>query len=338
MVQRLSPRSRIAGIGHHIPERVVSSQDLEEQLALAKRFEVPAGFVERMTGVAERRWASPGTTNSELAALAAEKALAAAGIDAGAVDCVIFAAVGQDLAEPATANILQDRIGARRAQALDVKNACNSWVNGIDVADSLIASGKAECVLVAAGEIASFFVDLDIPDYRTLLRRLSALTLGDAGAAAIIVPTTEERGILATVFHSAGEEWPLATVNGGGTRFGWGTATFESQSSKLLAVAERQLPPLILAASRKVGWKPAEVDLIVPHQVSTAFSRKMCQAMGVSFERCMVTLDRYGNCGAASVPLALSVAAESGRLSAGDKVALVAAAAGFSAGVVALTW
>jgi 3-oxoacyl-[acyl-carrier-protein] synthase III len=152
------------------------------------------------------------------------------------------------------------------------------------------------------------------------------------------MPAKGERGIRGSFFESAGEEWALATISGGGTRFGWGTSRFESQSSKLLAVTERRLPPLVLKASAAVGWKPSEVDLIVPHQVSTGFVRKMCQAMGVPFERCMVTLDRYGNCGAASVPLALSLAAESGRLSAGDKVALVAAAAGFSAGVVALTW
>jgi 3-oxoacyl-[acyl-carrier-protein] synthase III len=152
------------------------------------------------------------------------------------------------------------------------------------------------------------------------------------------MPAKGERGIRGSFFESAGEEWALATISGGGTRFGWGTSRFESQSSKLLAVTERRLPPLVLKASAAVGWKPSEVDLIVPHQVSTGFVRKMCQAMGVPFERCMVTLDRYGNCAAASVPLALSLAAESGQLAPGHKVALVAGAAGFSAGVVALVW
>lgn len=334
----MTPRSRIAGVGHYLPERVVRSEALEKELCLTERFGVTAGFVERMTGVAERRWAPPGSANSDLAALAAERAMAAAGLDAGAIDCVVFAAVGQDLAEPATANILQDRLGARRAHAFDVKNACNSWLNAVDLADSLIASGKAGCVLVATGEVSSFYIDLDIPDYRTLLQRLSALTLGDAGAAAVLVPATGERGIRGTFFQSAGEEWALATVAGGGTRFGWGTSRFESQSSKLLAVTERRLPPLVLKASTAVDWKPSEVDCIVPHQVSTGFVRKMCLAMGVPFERCVVTLDRYGNCAAASIPLALSLAVDTGQLAPGHKVALVAGAAGFSASVIALVW
>jgi 3-oxoacyl-[acyl-carrier-protein] synthase III len=136
------PRSRIAGIGHYVPERVVGSAALEKELCLTDRLGVPAGFIERMTGVAERRWAPPGTATSDLAALAAERALAAADLDAGDLDCIVFAAVGQDLAEPATANILQERLGARRAHVFDVKNACNSWLNGIDLADSLIATGR----------------------------------------------------------------------------------------------------------------------------------------------------------------------------------------------------
>lgn len=334
----LTPRSKILGIGHYVPERIVTSAELEHDLRLHERLGVPSGFLERTTGVSERRWADKGMTNSELAARAARAAMDNAGVGARDIDCIIFAACGQDITEPATANILQERIGARGAQVFDVKNACNSWVNALDIMDSLISSGKVKCGLVASGEYTSYYVDRDIKTAEDLNTKLSGLTLGDAGAAAVIGPATDGRGILSSVFHSDGRQWPLAVVKSGGTMFGWDKPIFHSASARLLAVAAKELPPVIWRASRKLGWNPREVEVIVPHQVSSGFARKMCMLMGVPAERCIITLDHFGNCGAASVPLALSYGVHTGRVKTGDRVALLAAAAGFSAGVVGMVW
>lgn len=332
------PRSRILGIGHHVPERIVTSRDLETELDLVRRIGVPRGFLERTTGVAERRWAPPGTTNSELAANAARVAMDNAGVSAKDIDCIIFAACGQDITEPATANIVQDRLGARNAQVFDVKNACNSWVSALDIMDSLIATGKVKCGLVTSGEYISYFVDKAIETPEDLNTKLSGLTLGDAGAAAVVGPSDGGRGILKTVFQSDGREWPLAVIQSGGSMYGWTQPKFHSASARLLTVAARELPPVIWKASREIGWKPRDVDVIVPHQVSNSFARKMCMLMGVPIERCILTLEQFGNCGAASVPLALSHGVATGRVKDGDRVALLAAAAGFSAGVVGMVW
>jgi 3-oxoacyl-[acyl-carrier-protein] synthase-3 len=143
---------------------------------------------------------------------------------------------------------------------------------------------------------------------------------------------------LTSVFRSDGRQWPLAVIKSGGTMYGWEKPKFHSVSARLLAVAAKELPPVILSASRKLGWNPREVEVIVPHQVSSSFARKMCGLMGVPAERCIITLDTFGNCGAASVPLALSHGVAEGRVKAGDRVALLAAAAGFSAGVVGMIW
>lgn len=334
----LKPRSRILGVGHYVPDRIVTSAEIEHGLALNERFGVPQGFIERMTGVSERRWADKGTTNSGLAARAALAAMDNAGVVARDIDCIIFAACGQDVAEPATANMVQERLGARRAHVFDVKNACNSWVNALDVMDSLVAAGKVKCGLVASGEFASYYIDKDINSADELQSKISGLTLGDAGAAAIVAPATDERGILSSVFHSDGRQWPLAVVKSGGTMYGWDTPKFHSLSARLLAVAAKELPSVIWSASRKLGWNPRDVEVIVPHQVSSGFARKMCGLMGVPVERCIITLDHFGNCGAASVPLALSRGAADGRVKSGDRVALLAAAAGFSAGVLGMIW
>lgn len=336
--QPITPRSKILGMGHYVPDQVVTSSDLENELDLVRRLGVPPGFVERTTGVCERRWAKPGTTNSELAANAAQMAMDNAGVTPRDIDCIIFAACGQDIAEPATANIVQERLGARNAQVFDVKNACNSWVNALDIMDSLISSGKIKCGLVTSGEYTSYYVDKDIKCPEDLNTKLSGLTLGDAGAAAVVGPATDASGIVSTVFHSDGRQWPLAVVKSGGTMFGWDRPTFHSASARLLAVAARELPPVIWRASRQLGWNPREVEVIVPHQVSSGFARKMCMLMGVPVERCIITLDHFGNCGAASVPLALSYGVQTNRVKTGDRVALMAAAAGFSAGVVGMVW
>jgi 3-oxoacyl-[acyl-carrier-protein] synthase-3 len=330
--------SRIIGIGHWLPDDVVTSESLERELGLTDRLGLPPGFIERTTGVRERRRAPPGMNNSEIAALASIAAIRRAGIAPEDIDCLIFAACGQDLAEPATANMVQDRVGALGAHAFDVKNACNAWMNALDIADAFIAMGKARYVLIAAGEFASFNVDRDIKTVDELTRKLAGLTLGDAGAAAVVAPSNGRSGIVHSVFRTDGQHWPIATVKGGGTRFGWGNQLFESSSAELLALAEAKLPPVIWQACRATGWTPQDFDVIVPHQVSKGFTRKMCQMMNVPFERCLISLDRCGNCGAASVPLALSLGSEGGRLQQGDRVVLVAAAAGFSVGITCMVW
>ena len=332
------PRTRILGMGHYVPDQVVKSSDLESELDLVRRIGVPRGFLERTTGVAERRWAPPGTTNSELAAKAARAAMDNAGVSAKDIDCIIFAACGQDITEPATANIVQERLGIRNAQVFDVKNACNSWVSALDIMDSLIATGKVKCGLVTSGEYISYFVDKTIETPDDLNTKLSGLTLGDAGAAAVVGPSDGHRGILKTVFQSDGREWPLAVIQSGGSMYGWTQPKFHSSSARLLAVAARELPPVIWKASRELGWKPRDVEVIVPHQVSNSFARKMCMLMGVPIERCILTLEQFGNCGAASVPLALSHGVATGRVKDDNRVALLAAAAGFSAGVVGMIW
>lgn len=330
--------SRIVGIGHWLPDNVVTSESLERELGLTDRLGLPLGFIERTTGVRERRWAPPGMSNSEIAALASVEAMRMAGVAAEDIDCVIFAACGQDLAEPATANMVQDRVGAHAAHAFDVKNACNAWMNAVDIADALIAMGKVRCALIASGERISFNVDRDIKNLEDLTTKLAGLTLGDAGAAAIMAPANGQSGVVHSVFQSDGRHWPIATVKGGGTRFGWGNQLFESSSAELLALAEAKLPPVIWHACCATGWTPQEFDVIVPHQVSKGFTRKMCHLMKVPFERCLISLDRYGNCGAASVPLALSLGCAGGRLQPGDRIVLVAAAAGFSVGITCMVW
>ena len=300
-------------------------------------FRLPRGVVQLASGVAERRYAAEGVNSSDLAVYAAIRALQAAERDPREIDLLIFASASHDVAEPATANIVQAELGCDRAAVLDVKNACNSFLNGLDVAHSFIETGRATRVLIAAGERLSPTIKWDLGDSDELATRLAALTLGDAGAAMVVEASTHsERGLLPGVFESDGRFWHLSTVLGGGSRFGGVPEQmyFVCESSELQKLAVNRLPSIINDTLIKLDWSLEDIALVVPHQVSAAVIDRLCTLMSYPRERCMMTLQRLGNTAAASIPVALDIAIEEGRVQQGDKILLVGGAAGFSAGVV----
>jgi acyl-CoA:acyl-CoA alkyltransferase len=340
--QSMEPRVRagITGTGRYLPDEIWTSEMVEARVDRhSEGWSIPKDIIRMATGVSERRYAADGVTSSELAARAGRQALDVAGLEPSAIDVVIFASASQDVAEPATANILQASLACDRAAVMDVKNACNSFLNGLDVAQSFIETGRAERVLVAAGERLSPTIKWTIADNADLGVRLAALTLGDAGAACVVEATPDrDRGLLRGVFESDGRHWGLSTVLGGGSLYGADPERmfFECRSSKLQRLAVDRVPALVGDALMKLDWAVDDVALVIPHQVSRSVIERIASLLGFPFERCMVTLDRFGNTAAASIPLALDVALEEGRAVAGDKVLLVGGAAGFSAAVIPL--
>jgi acyl-CoA:acyl-CoA alkyltransferase len=333
-------RAAITGTGRHIPDEVWTSAMVEAEVdRRSGGWCIPKGLIEMAAGVAERRYAPDGTASSELAARAGGRALAAAGLQPAAIDLVIFASASHDVAEPATANMVQAALACEHAAVMDVKNACNSFLCGLDVAQAFIATGRAERVLVTAGERLSPTIKWSIRDNADLAVRLAALTLGDAGAACVVEVTADpERGLLPGVFESDGRHWRLSTVLGGGSMYGADPEQmfFECHSSQLQRLAVDRVPAVVNQVLLKTGWDLEDVALVVPHQVSRAVIQRIASLLGFPFERCMVTLDRFGNTAAASIPVALDVALEEDRARPGDKVLLVGGAAGFSAGVIPL--
>src|SRR5438128_8494927 len=170
---------RITGVGVELPADVVTTAEVEERAGLRERFGLEPGWLEHVTGVRTRRWASAEVQPSELATAAGRKALQRAGLDPLEVDTLIFAGITRDCLEPATANLVADAMGARNARVFDLLNACNSLVDALDVGDSLIRSGKAERVLVATGERASLAIGWQARTLEEL--RQSAASLGASG-------------------------------------------------------------------------------------------------------------------------------------------------------------
>jgi 3-oxoacyl-(acyl-carrier-protein) synthase III len=342
-MRALSP-VRLAGIGHYLPETVITSADIEERVrAASSEVRLPAIVLEALSGVRTRRYVDEGQVSSDLAAEAAQRALTMAGRVIGDVDTVIFASASQDIAEPATANVLQEKLGCDRASVFDVKNACNSFLNGLDVAQALIQTDRADCVVVAAGEVLSGTVKWHLEDAAELRLRGAAFTLGDGGGAAVVERAHDDGagGIFGPAeFESSGRFWRLSTVLGGGSLL-WDDPEgryFECDSRALEEIGADVVPQVIARVLKRMDWEPEDVDRVVPHQVSVRAMRRVADLSGIPFERCELTLPFVGNTAAASIPIALSLGVEAGRIRTSDRVLLVGGAAGFSAAAMPLIW
>jgi acyl-CoA:acyl-CoA alkyltransferase len=332
----------VAGVGHYLPERVVTTDEVVARVNEASgRKVVTSRIIQALTGVEERRFAEPGTTSSELAALAGRAALEHAGRAPEDVDLLIFAAVTQDVIEPATSSILQERLGCWNASVFDVKNACNSFVNAVDVAAAKIIAGQSRRALVTTGEVASVHIAWQIGDAADAERKLPSLTIGDGGGAFLLEAAEGAgRGVLPGLFLSDGREWRLSTILSGGTLLPGDTEHFhmECDGPRLHQLGLERVPGALDEILRRTGWTHEEVKLGVPHQTSVHTIEEIRAKAGFRPDQGLVTVDRLGNTGAASIPIGVSLAAADGRLETGDKVLLVGGAAGFGVAIIPLIW
>ncbi len=336
-----SLRTLIAGVGHYLPETIVRMDEVEARARYRVDFSLPAGIITKLTGVREKRSAVDGEHPSDLALKAARVALDQAECRPAEIDLLIFASCAQDLAEPATANILQAKLGASKAHVLDVKNACNSFLNALDIVDSLMKTGKSRTALIACGEVFSPVINWDLKTRADLEVGFAALTLGD-GAGAVVLRAAEEgdRGIQQSAFQSDGSQWQLASVRGGGIVAPRDPMAyyFTCEGPILLHETISRLPPVVERVLDKSGWCLDDVDLICCHQVSLEGIQQACRSTGLSLEKCVITIVNYGNLGAAAVPVGLSEAVRQGSITPGARILLVGLSAGISVGAMSLIW
>lgn len=333
--------SVIAGAGMYVPERVLTSEEVED-LAGYKRLKMRNGFIRMVTGVAERRYAAPDEHCSDIAANAAREALASARMTANDLDAVVFCAVTQDFAEPATASVILDKLGARRAFAFDVKNACNALLSAMDIADSLIRTGKAATVLVVSGEALSRWIKFDYDDVNELrIRTPVTLSLGDGGGAFILTRAMDgARGIRRTAFHTFGELWNNNVMWGGGVIHPRDPEKMyiPGTTKELVDKHVDMGAQFIRRVVEETGWTIDSVALLVGSQVAKWITDRTAAALGLSDEQVVKVLHKWGNVGAANIPLAACEAVRLGRLRQGDRVVFYGGAVGFSVGCITLTW
>ena len=361
-----APAAVLAGVSVHLPERTVQVADAERALARSSRpGAVPRlPMVSRLTGVQQVHVLPDDWNASDLAVAASATLLAAQGLDVADVDLLIFASASQDMVEPATSHIVAAKLGVR-APVMDVKNACNSVLNAIEVAEALVATGRYATVLVACGEAPSRAVRWDVPDRATYLLSAPGYTMSDAGAAVLVqrAPGHGEgsepvagaadrlgsapgsgacgdrpRGILASAFGAESSHWDVGMLPGGGTAFprDLDRTYFEIDGSRLRDAFLALGPGVILDALVRAGLTWDDVALVAVHQVAVAHLADVHEALGLPEDRTIVTVAEHGNVASATLPLQLVTALESGRVGPGDVVLLVGLAGGISIGAMAV--
>lgn len=324
---------KIVATGSHLPSHLVTASDLDARLGL------PAGQVERRSGV-RRRYFADGETASQMGASAARAALEAAGLRGTDVDCLVDVSGTHEQALPCGAVLVQRELGLGGSgiPAFDVDSTCLGFLTGLDLVSYAIAAGRYRRVLLVASEVAS--VALDWKDLE------SATILGD-GAAAVIVERSEAGSrILGARMESLGDHADLARIRGGGTRRhprGYEGAyedccLFEMEGRALYRLSVQLLPAFVARLLDGLGLALPDLDLVVPHQASPAALALMRRRLGVPEGKWMEIVRDFGNTIAASIPLALHEAVLQGRLERGMRVLLLGTSAGFSMGGLVLRY
>ncbi len=339
-LQEGKPGCFLIGADYYVPDHVVPSEEIERRAGLLK-LGLREGTLEAGTGVKARRFAGADEHPSTLATAAAQRLLDRLGMDKSDVGALLFAANTMDETEPITGMRVHESLGLRKdAFVADVRDACNSALKAMILATGLIRSGMVRNALVAVGERLHDGIYLNIRSKSDLVtRHLAGLTLGDAGAAVML--SSQRTSRCYEVMHQAWEvdssKRELARIEAGGTRCLTDPEKifFISNAKKLCQVAVDRLPPLIRRVSKDLGWDLPSIGFI-PHQVSRGVITTIAKIVGIPLKNLMITLDRFGNTGAATIPMALALASENGFASTFRRILLVGGAAGFSGAVLAL--
>jgi 3-oxoacyl-[acyl-carrier-protein] synthase-3 len=322
----------ITGVGKYFPERVVSNKDLE------KIVDTNDEWIRTRTGINERRFAEPGVGSSDLALPACQQALAMAGVTPEEVDCIVLATVTPDNMFPSAACTLQQKLGAKHAWAFDLSAACSGWVYALAVADGLIRGGLNESVLVVGVDVMSSILNFH--------DRNTCVLFGDGAGATLVqrLPDGEE-GILGHELGADGEGGQWLQMPAGGSRRPASHETVENgehyvvqHGQQVFKAAVDGMATVSLDLLRRLGLTGEDVDLFVPHQANMRIIDYACRRAGLPMEKVMVTIDRYGNTTAGTIPSSLRIAAEEGRVKRGDLVLAATFGAGFTWGATALRW
>ncbi|WIM98337.1 3-oxoacyl-[acyl-carrier-protein] synthase III C-terminal domain-containing protein [Actinoplanes oblitus] len=324
----------ITGVGAHLPEREVTTGELQDGIARAGGIRLPRGLFARLTGIERRRIAGPGEYASTLALHAARAALARAELDPLDIDLLLFASASRDMVEPATAHIVQAELGSR-AHALDVTNACNSFLNGIDLARSMILAGRARRALVVTGETPTRVMRDRIDSLAEARRSFAGFTFGDAGAAVVVEPVSSG-GILDIDTETHSRHWTVGGIPGGGSRHPRGDehTYFAGDGHRLRGVFEKVGASILDRVRARTGLEHTDYAKVLVHQVTLPYLDRFVEVTGVPRDRLEVTVTELGN--VASATLGVQLARAVPDLRPGDKVLLMGLGGGVS--MMTMVW
>jgi 3-oxoacyl-[acyl-carrier-protein] synthase-3 len=321
-------RSVVRGIGSYLPEKVLTNSDL------AAMVDTSDDWIVQRTGIRERHIAAEGELTSDLATVAARRALENAEIDAKDVDLIVVGTSTPDHTFPATAVTVQDKLGIHRGAAFDLQAVCTGFVYALSTADALLKSGQGSRALVVGAE--TFSRILDWTD------RTTCVLFGD-GAGAVVLEmeegkgTTADRGVLTSHLRSDGQHKDKLYVDGGPSSTGT-VGHLRMEGREVFKHAVGMITDVINAAFEATGTGPEDVDWFVPHQANQRIIDASAKKLGIAEEKVVCTVAKHGNTSAASIPLALDEAVRDGRIERGDLIMLEAMGGGFTWGSALVRW
>lgn len=329
-------KSKIIGIGHYVPENIVTNADLEKVMNTTNEW-----IVER-TGIQERRWFNPDKdTVSNMAAKATKMALERAKLDVKEIDFIVFATITPDYFFPGSGVLLQRELGLQGIGALDIRNACSGFIYALSIADQFIKTGMYRNVLVVGSEIQSSALD------KSDEGRSSSVIFADGAGAAILQATDEDRGILSTHLHADGDFAEDLYVRDPGssrkTRLSKDMLDGKSfnltmNGNTVFKHAVVRFSEVINEALEQNGCAKEDIDLLIPHQANLRISNFVQKQFNLSDDKVFNNIMHYGNTTAGSIPIAMSEAWEKGRIKDGDLICLAAFGSGFTWASSLIRW
>lgn len=353
-------RSKIGGIGYYVPEKVVTNDDLTKVMDTSNE------WIQERTGIRERRYGKKHEeTTTTMGAEAAKIAIDRAGITKDDVDFIIFATLSPDYYFPGCGVLLQRELDMTHTEvgALDIRNQCSGFVYGLSIADQFIRTGMYKNILLVGAEMHSMGLD-----FSTTGRNVTVI-FGDGAGAVVLQPTEkEDQGVLTTHLHSDGtyaEKLAFlspgahggyhARKQGQDVEYGWSNAEYgemfvtqtmmdtgllfpEMEGQFVFKMAVQKFPEVIHEALQKTGLSANDIDMFIPHQANLRISQFVQKRLGLSDDQVWNNIQKFGNTTAASIPIALCEAWESGKVKEGDLVCLAAFGSGFTWGSALLRW
>lgn len=304
----------IIGIGRYLPEKIVTNADLEKMVDTSDE------WIRTRTGIEERRIADNETDTSDMAYEAAKSAIADADITAEEIDLILVATVTPDRPFPSVACLLQERLGAKRAAAMDVSAACAGFMYGMITAKQFIDNGAYKHVLVVGVEKLSKVTDWD--------DRNTAVLFGDAAGAAVLGPVPDDKGILAFELGA----------DGSGAKHLYQEENIIMNGREVFKFAVRQMGESSVNVIEKAGLKKEDVDFLIPHQANIRIMEAARQRLELPIEKMSKTVNKYGNTSAASIPVSLVEDLEAGRVKENDVVVMVGFGGGLTWGAIIMRW
>lgn len=348
------PQTKIAGIGHYVPNNVVTNKDLLQYMDTSDE------WIQERTGIKERRYADrTGETTTTMGVQAATIALERAGITKDDVDFIIFATISPDYYFPGCGVLLQRAMKMKEIGALDIRNQCSGFVYSLSVADQFIKTGMYKNILLVASEKHSFGLD-----FSTRGRNISVI-FGDGAAAVVLQPTEEANsGILSTHLHSDGTSAEILAMFNPGTHANhWvkePVADFDDaaigemfmshhmidnaqnfpnmEGPSVFKKAIVKFPEVIMEALHKNNFTPADLNLLIPHQANLRIAQYVQQKLQLRDDQVFNNIEKFGNTTAASIPIALSEAWEQGKVKKGDLICMAAFGSGFTWASALMRW